>query len=168
MKRILLIISIILLPQALVCAQGKTISKTQLTATVSGCRQYEGAELVKLGRLATAALKKTIRLSSANDSDARQVLSLMKGIREMAILDYSDCSENDKESISRKLERALSGGEMLMEASDEGGKMRIYGVVDDKTDTVRDFVMYAPSDCALICIFGSISLKTVAKMASND
>ncbi len=46
--------------------------------------------------------------------------------------------------------------------------MRIYGVVDESADSVKDFVLYTPSDCALICIFGSISMDAVAKIASND
>ena len=124
--------------------------------------------MVELGRAATAALKGAIRLATINDPDGREVLKLMKGIRSITVLNYEDCSQSDRDKISRKLERALSGSEVLIEASDGGEKMRIYGLVDEKTDKVRDFVMYTPSDCALICIFGSISMDAIAKIASND
>lgn len=124
--------------------------------------------MVELGRAATAALKGAIRLATINDPDGREVLKLMKGIRSITVLDYENCSQSDREKISLKIERALSGNDVLIEASDGGEKMRIYGLVDDKTDKVRDFVMYSPSDYALICIFGSISMDAIAKIASDD
>ena len=49
-----------------------------------------------------------------------------------------------------------------------GEKMRIYGVMDEKTNEVKDFVLYAPSDCSLICLFGTLSMDAMAKIASND
>lgn len=168
MKRLLLVISILIPLSALAGNPGKTVSKTRVMAVISECRRYEGADVVRLGRLATAALKGAVRVASAGDPEAREALKLMKGIHSISIIDFGDCSSADKARISGKLERALSGSEMLMEASDSGERMRIYGLVDEKADKVRDFVLYSPSDCSLICIFGSISLDTVAKLASND
>lgn len=168
MKRFLLIISILLSLPALAATQGKTVSKTNLTAALAECRSYEGVELVKLGRAATAALKGAIRLAAIDEPDAREALRLMKGIHGITVMDYEDCSGANRELISRKLEKALSGSDLLIEASDGGDRMRIYGVVDGKSDKVRDFVLYSPSDCALICVFGSISMDAVAKIAAND
>lgn len=170
MKRLLLILSILFsvsLP-ATAGTPGKTVSKTLIATTLMECRHYPGVELVKLGRIKTAALKGVIRIAAAGDSDAREALRLMKGIHGVTVMDYEGCSGDDKARISRKLERALAGSETLMEASDGGEKMRIYGIVDDQGDEVRDFVLYTPSDCALICIFGSLSMETVAKIASHD
>ena len=124
--------------------------------------------MVELGRIKTAALKGVIRIAAMGDSDARDALALMKGIHRITILDYEDSSDADKASIEQRLERALSDSEMLMEASDGGDKMRIYGVMEERAEIVRDFVLYAPSDCALICIFGSISMDTIAKITSDD
>ena len=55
-----------------------------------------------------------------------------------------------------------------MEVTDEGDQMQIYGLYDERTDVVRDFVLYTPSECALICLFGSISMDTVSRMMNND
>ena len=168
MKRFLLIIGILLSFQALAATTEKTVSKTAIASVISECRYYPGAELVRLGRIPTAALKGVIRLAALDDPEAKEALRIMKGIHGFTVLDYEDCSSSDRFLITRKLERALSGSEMLMEASDGGEKMRIYGVVDEKTDRVRDFVLYAPSSCSLICIFGSISIDAIASIASND
>lgn len=168
MRRLVLIISILLCVQVWAANPGKTVSKAQISTVISECRSYEGAELVRLGRFKTAALKGVIRLAAAKDPDARKALSLMKGIRGISVLNFEDCSSTDKNRIAEKLERALLGGEMLMEASDGGDKVQIYGVADEKADILRDFVLYAPSDCSLICIFGSISMDTIAAISSDD
>lgn len=168
MKRFLLIIGILLSCQAFAANPGKTVSKARITSILSECRHYEGAEMVRLGRVATSAIKGVIRLSALDDPDAREALSLMKGIHGIMVLSYEECSADDKARITRKLEQAVEGSEMLMEASGDGERMTIYGVVDDNSDKVRDFVLYSPSDCAIICIFGSISMETVARISSND
>ncbi len=170
MKRFLLILSIFLFVSfpASAGTPRKTVSKTLISTTLMDCRRYPGVEMVKLGRIKTAALKGVVRLAAATDPDARDALRLMKGIHGVTVLDYEDCSGADKDRISRRLERALAGSETLMEASDGGEKMRIYGIVDEQGAEVRDFVLYTPSDCALICIFGSLSMETVARIASHD
>ena len=168
MKRLVLIISILLYVPAFAATQGNTVSKSGITSVINECRSIEGAELVRLGRVATAALKVTLRTAAIGDRDAREALSVMKGIKGITVLDFEDCSVADKARIARKLERTLSGSEMLMEANDGGDKMMIYGVVDEKSGTVGDFVLYSPSDCALVCLFGTISMDAVAKLASDD
>ena len=86
----------------------------------------------------------------------------------MSVLDYEDCSTAVRERISARLDRALVGSELLMEAKGDDSAMQIFGVVDDKTGTVRDFVLHAPDDCTLICIFGSISMDAVSKVLADD
>jgi hypothetical protein len=56
---------------------------------------------------------------------------------------------------------------MLMEVKDGSDIMRMYGVVDDRGDKVKDFVLFSPEDCTLICLFGSISLDSVMAVASK-
>ena len=33
---------------------------------------------------------------------------------------------------------------------------------------VREFVLFSPSDCMLMCVFGTISMDALAKLAFND
>ena len=168
MKRFLLILGI-LMPMIM---QGvtvrNTLTKSRLTSFISDCRGYEGAEVVQLGKLATSALKGAVRISGIGDPDVREALSFIKGIKSMSIFDYDNCSDADKAIITSRLDKILAGGDILMEAKDGTEKMRIYGVVDDKGDTVRDFILYAPNDCALICIFGSISTRQAVHIMDND
>ena len=107
-------------------------------------------------------------MAAIDDPDAKEALRLMKGVRGIYVFDFEDCSQHDKSRITRRLNRILSGSEVLMEASEGGDKMRIYGVVDENAGTVKDFVLYTPTDCVLICIFGTISMDTVSSIVTND
>ena len=168
MKRFLLILSVLLSFQACARTSGNTVTTPKMTTVISECRQYEGVETIILGRFATSALRGVIRVSGGGDSDVKDALSLIKGIRGISIMEYDDCSSDDKAEITRIIRQALSEREVLLEASDEGDKIELYGKVDDNGDMVRDFVLYSSSECALICINGAISMETVARIASND
>jgi len=168
MKRILLFIILILPVAAFAGTPQKTVPRADVSALISECRHYEGADVVSLGPVATTAMKGLIRIATIGDPDAQKVMSVMTGIHGISVFNFEDCCAKDKARIIKKLEKVLSGSDMLMEASDGGEKMRIYGVVNEDADQVKDFVLYAPSDCSLICLFGSISMDVIAKLAAND
>ena len=149
-------------------ASGRQVTKGSVASFISECRRYDGAEVVSLGWLATGAIKSVIRMAAMEDPDARDAVRLVKGIRGVSVFDFEDCSEPDRNLITRRLDKLLRDSEVLMEVTDDGEKMNLYGVYDEKSDTVKDFIMYAPSNCSLICLFGTISMKTLAKLAEND
>lgn len=168
MKRLVLLLCVILPCLSCMGTQGEAANKTRIASTISECRHYEGADYLKLGRLATGAIKGVARVAGVDDPDVLEAVSLMKGIHGLAILSYDDCSDEDKALIVSKLTTALEGSEVLLEASDSGEKVRIYGSYDERTDKVSDFVLFAPSESALICIRGTVSMQDVARIASND
>ena len=155
MKRLLIILSIVLIP--LSGTAGKSVPRNRLLTALSEFRSTEGVELVQLGTLATSALRAVASLSSAGDEDARQALALMKGVRRVTVFDYEDCDAAVKEKIGRRLNRILVDSELLFEAKD-----------GEKGENVRDFVLYTPGDCALICIFGKISMAAVEKIIRDN
>jgi len=149
-------------------AYGKNVSKTRIKAIISECKHYEGAEVLQLGRFSLGLVRGVLKLSALSDPDVSEALCLMDGVHGISIFDFEDCSEADRQRICKKLDKAFSNAEMLMEASGDGDRMSIYGVLDEKTDTVKDFVLYTPSDYVLICVFGTVSMDAVAKLAEND
>ncbi len=52
----------------------------------------------------------------------------------------------------------------FLEVKDGSETVRIFGVASEDGEEVKDFVLYAPDDCALVCLFGSISMEAVASM----
>lgn len=148
--------------------QGNAAGKPRISKAISECRQYEGADYLKLGRLATGALKGVVRIAGKEDPDVWEAVSLMQGFHGLTIFNYEDCSEADKATINLKLTNALADSEMLMEASDSGEKMKLYGTYDENSGLVRDFVLFVPSESALIFIKGSVSMDAISEIASND
>ena len=164
MKKLLLFL-LLLGPIAATAASPEgRIPKTQISTVISEYSHCEGVDGVRLGRLATGAVKGVVRVASIKDRDAREALSLMKGVKSLYVFDYASCSPALRDRIGRRLDRIFRNTELLMEVNDEEDKMQIFGLYDEKTDAVRDFVLYTPSECTLICIFGSISMNTVSRM----
>lgn len=168
MKRFLLIISLLLPMTAGAITVKDYISRQHIKSLISECRHLEGADVVQLGRFGTAAVKGLIRLAALSDSDAYNLAQLTKGIKGISVFDFEGCCDADKSYIISRLDRALSDGEVLMEMRDEGETVTIYGVVDDMGEEVRDFILYDPSDCALICLFGTIPTEKVVHIVDND
>lgn len=168
MKRIFFLL-FLLAPIAVAAASPEgRIPKTQLTSVIADYRHSEGVEVVRLGRLATGAVKGVVRVASVNDPDARDALRLMKGVKSLYVFDYASCRPALRERINRRLNRVFQNTELLMEVNDENDRMQIFGLYDEQSDVVRDFVLYTPSECTLICIFGSVSMDTVSRLMAND
>jgi len=171
MKHILFIIVLALtLPLAgSTKAQGRSVPGTQISLLISEYKAYDGFEAVKVGRLATGVIKSIIRSGAAkeDEADMKEALRLMRGIKKFTVVDYSDCDLQVRQGFSHRMERLLNGVEMLMEVKDGSDIMRMYGVVDDNGGKVKNFVLYCPEDCTLICLFGTISLDSVLSMATR-
>ena len=144
----------------------KALRKPQLNALITEYRLHDGFEVVNLGAVKTALLKSVIKVAALSDDndDARKALRVIRHIRKIAVVDYSDCGERIRERFSRRAAKLLDGGELLMEVKDGSDIMKMYGVADEDGDAVRDFVLFSPGDCALICLFGSIPLQAVAEL----
>ena len=91
----------------------------------------------------------------------------MRGLKKLTVLEYDDAAPEVKARLSTRIAQALDGSELLMEAKDGGSALQVFGVVDDANALVRDFVVHAPNDCALICLFGSMSMDTLSKLMAE-
>ncbi|MBQ7459663.1 MAG: DUF4252 domain-containing protein [Bacteroidales bacterium] len=168
MKRFLLTLGILLPMMAGATGIRDYISRQQIKLLISECRHCEGAEVVQMGPLGTGALKGAIRLAAISDPDARDILKLIKGINGISVFDFSGCCEEDKNDITYRLEGILGKAEVLMEAKEGSDRFSLFGVVDDNSQELNDLVMYAPNDCALICLFGSIPADKAVHIIDND
>ena len=167
LKKLLLLFSLLLPLTVSAARPTKTVSRTELSSIFSDFRRYDGVEVVRLGRIATGAVKGVIRLAGKSDPDVREALSAVKGLKSLTVLEYDDCDPAVRERIEQRISHALRNGELLMEARDGGTSMQMFGVVDDAAGTVRDFVIHAPSNCALICLFGTLSMDTLTQMMAE-
>ena len=91
-----------------------------------------------------------------------------RNVRLRYVFNYEDCSKSVKEKVNSRLERMLEGSQVLLEAKDGEDKVIIYGVVGENEGKIKDFILHTPSECAVICILGSISADALAKLALNE
>lgn len=168
MNKVLLFLTLALLPLAASAARpSRTVSKTELASIVSEFRGYDGVEVVRLNRLTTGVVKGFIRMAAASDPDAREAVELMRGLKRLTVLEYEDAAPGIRNRINTRIAQALDGSELLMEAKDGSSALQVFGIVDDANGLVRDFVVHAPNDCALICLFGSMSMDTLTKLMAE-
>ena len=168
MKKLLLILGLMVPMLAAAATFGNRASKNRIGSFIADCRHYEGAEVVHLGSFATSLGKGILKIVSIDDPEAREMLKMIKDVRSLYVLSYENCSKSVHAKVNSRLEKMLEGSQMLMEAKDGDDKMRIYGIVDEDGEKVSDFILHTPSECAVICILGSISTEAVAKLALND
>ena len=168
MKKYLLLF-LLLLPLTASAARPnkKNVSQREVASVVSEVRHCDGVEVMRLGWLGTALVKGVAVHVDDNDDDLREIRQALRGIKGVAIMSYEDASEEVRSKIERRLDRAMKGRELLLEAKDDGESVQIFGVMDDAHGTVRDFVMHVPGSGALICLFGSIPMDAVSKLATR-
>jgi hypothetical protein len=165
LKKLLLFFLLLLPLTAGAARPHRSVSSSDVSSIISEFRHCEGVEVIRLGRMGTALARGVFHYADDGDEDMQELGRVLRGIKGMAIMDYEDASGEVRERIERRLTRALSGRELLIEAKDGGDIMQIFGRLDEATGTVRDFVMHVPGDGALICLFGSIPMEAVSKIS---
>ena len=163
-KRIILIL-VCLMSFAGIAFGATSLTKARLTSLIRECRGIEGTEVVRLGGFTTGALKGVIRIAGASDPDTKEFLRIIGGIKSISIMEFEDCASADRVYISERISRLLEDAEVLVDIKDDGEHMCIYGVFDEEKNTVGDFVMYSQEECALICLFGKISMDAFSELA---
>ena len=171
MKKLLILLLLVLLLTPLAAFAGRPaprrVPRTQLTSIVSEFRHHDGVESFHLGWFGTLATKGAARIA-AEDPEDRAALALLDGVKDFIFFEYDGCSENLRDRIAGRIDRALEGCELLMEMSSDGTAMRVYGTMDDRTGKVRDIVLHNAGDCSLILIAGSVSMEALGRMMAND
>ena len=142
-----------------------SLTKARLTSLIKECRGIEGTEVVRLGNFVTGAVKGIVWLASTDDPDAKEFLRIFGGIKSISIMEFEDCAPLDRVYISERIDHLLKDAEVLVDIKDDGEHMCIYGVYDEEKNIVKDFVMYSQEECALICLFGKMSMDTVSELA---
>lgn len=145
------------------------IPSGKLISLINEFQSKENFEVVKVGSLGTAVIKAVTGISATRnlDEEAREALKTLGGIKKVAIVEYEDSIEAVRSRFTNKLNKILATSDLLVETKDGDDVMRIYGVVNDDASLIKDFVIYVPSDCTLICLFGSIPFDYLTKIIAK-
>jgi len=167
MKKYLLILLLLLPLTASAARPQKKVSQAEVSSIVSEFRHCDGVEVVRLGWLGTALVKGVAVHVDDEDGDMREIRRALRGIKGVTVMAYEDASPEVRERLNRRLSRVLDKREVLMEVKDDGETVQIFGVLDEATGLVRDIVFHSPSEGALICMFGSLPMDIIGKIAAQ-
>ena len=167
MKRLSLLLPLMLFCLVIQGPDAAAAPRRRLVNIVNGFRGTEGFEVVKIGRLGLRLMQAAAQLSheAAEDADFREALKLMRGIDRLVVAEYGDAQARERELFNGRVRSALKNSGLLMSVNTDGSSVMIYGEVDEGTGKVRDLVVFTPDECALVCIFGHISLEDAMKLA---
>ena len=146
------------------------IDRSSLSEIIRTYSCEDGFQVVNIGSLGTSLLKKIVRTTAEydDDPDIRQALKIISNIKKVSVISYEDVDDKTRYQITTRLSKALGKTDLLMEVKDGDDTMRMYGVLSEDSETVKDFVLFVPEDCALICLFGSLSVDAIMELAGNN
>ncbi len=161
-----LILLLVLAGPAGAAGAGKRAPQARIVSLVSEYRGHDGFKVFRLGGLAMSALRGLVRFSD-DDPDTRTALAMMRGVRKVVVVEYGDAAPAVRERFDRRLDRMLDGTDLLMEASNDGERVRIFGLAEGDGSMLRDLVIHTPGSSTLVCIFGSVPMDKIAKMIGD-
>lgn len=156
MKKILFTIIVAL--GAMGCAAA--IRPVKINTLVSEYKGTEGFDVVRIGPVGLGLLKLAATFSPEIDEDELNMLSSMKGLKGITIVDFEDA--RCKKDFASKVEKALEKAELFLEAKDGSETLRIYGTGEGKY--LNDCILYS-SDGALIYARGKVDIDKLMEFA---
>lgn len=170
MRKMVVVMLLILASAAVFAKSGENaVRQEKLLELISEYSEKKNFNVIRISSFGASAIKGVLRAASAfdGDKDLKDTLEVIKGIRGGVIVKYGDCSEAVRRGFDRRLGELLENCDVLFEAKDGKDMIRMYGVIDENAEDVKDFILYIPSDAALVCLFGTIKLDAVAKIVAE-
>lgn len=170
MRKMVVVMLLILASAAVFAKSGENaVRQEKLLELISEYSEKKNFNVIRISSFGASAIKGVLRAASAfdGDKDLKDTLEVIKGIRGGVIVKYGDCSEAVRRGFDRRLGELLENCDVLFEAKDGEDMIRMYGVIDENAEDVKDFILYIPSDAALMCLFGTIKLDAVAKIVAE-
>lgn len=171
MRKMVVVMLLILASAAVFAKSGENaVRQEKLLELISEYSEKKNFNVIRISSFSASAIKGVVREASAfdGDKDLKDTLEVIKGIRGGVIVKYGDCSEAVRRGFDRRLGELLENCDVLFEVAKDGEDMiRMYGVIDENAEDVKDFILYIPSDAALVCLFGTIKLDAVAKIVAE-
>lgn len=145
----------------------KAISRQDISYLVEQYSGTSGFEVVRMNNMSTSLIKTALKMAAKNtdQSYVNDILDVLKGIKKITVIDFSECSSADRSSIRQSISALLKDSEMIVEVKEGLDRTQMYGVISEDSSTIRDFILYSSEDCSLSCLFGTLSLDAVSRIA---
>lgn len=171
MKRIVTILFIglglLMTGAATSCANAGEAPKSEVKKLIKEFDKKKGVESVNLGSFAVAVIRKTAKAEVSDDDEAMTAVRAMDELKGLTFVDMEDSSRAVRDEFHRKFTALMGEERLLMSVKDDGEDVLFYGTSSPDGKTVEDLIIYMPSDCDLICLWGSISTESLAGLADS-
>lgn len=170
MKRIIAIVLIFALMTGMPVDASSRKKQTYPGGLTSLVREYskkEGFDIVSVGSFGLG-LVRMIAKASADSPEDKESLKILDGLNKVIVVEYAGADISIRKEFTEKVGIILDGAEKILEAKDDGETVNIYGTSADKGDSIDDIIIYVPEDCALVCLFGEISMERIADIIEMD
>lgn len=141
-------------------ASGNKVRYGDVAGLVTEYKGREGFEVVSAGGFVLGLLKMAAKASA----ESREVLEIMDHLDRVVVVEYEGADQGVRSSFERKVSAILDDAEKIIEVKDGGDSLNVYGTMSKKGDRIEDIVIFIPEDCAMICLFGSISTDKIAEL----
>lgn len=162
----LLMIAMVALMLPLMPAQARKFNYSQVSELIWEYKSNQDFNVVNVGGLGLSLMRAAVR-SEGNDEDARIALSFLKSVKHITVVEYDSCEQSLRDEFTAKLDAVLNGCDMLMDVHDEDSQMTVYGTMTKDGETLKNLVLYAPKDSAVICIEGNLNVKDLSYIVED-
>ena len=149
-------------------ADARKRDMSDLTSLIKEYKNYDSFDCVSVGGVLLSLMRSMVKSEAAGDPDAMAALSLLKGINHITVADFDGCPRDIKDSFVSRATVILESFDMLMEAKDSESSVVIYGTMNQNADVLNNVIVYAPQDCALICIEGKVPMKDLGAIIESS
>lgn len=166
-KVVLTLVSLIIIALPLMTAKKpKEVNSTALFSLIREYKYEKGFQVVSLGRLGLALLKKA---AAANvDKEDKEAIKMLDGLTKLVVVNYEEAHADIKEKFRSKAIKILDGSEKLMQVKEDGETLEIYGLASEDGKTLKDCVIIAPGDDSMICLMGSLPLDKINALVKQS
>ena len=114
-----------------------------------------------------AVIRKAAKAEVSDDDEAMTAVRAMDELKGLTFVDMEDSSRAVRDEFHRKFTALMGEERLLMSVKDDGEDVLFYGTSSPDGKTVEDLIIYMPSDCDLIGLWGSISTESLAGLADS-
>ncbi len=167
-KVLIIILALTLLPTVVSARQkDNKIPDARIDAIIREFRLYDGVMSMSFGPFVLSMGRSALRIAGNVSSEDKDEMDLVRhisrGVKRVSFVICEDCEQRIKDRLIRRLDRALSSCEPLLEVREDGTVVRVHGVVSSNGRKIKDLLLFVgePSEPVLIRIKGNIDVQEV-------
>lgn len=167
-KLLIFVLALTLMPTLISARQKENqIPDARIDAIIREFRLYDGVVSMSFGpfmlSLGRSALRIAGNVSETDRHEMDLIRHISRGVKRVSLVVCEDCEQRICDRLIRRLDRALSSCEPLLEVREDGMVVRVHGVVGSNGRKIKDLLLFVgdPSEPVLIRLKGNIDVQEV-------